>query len=63
MKDLREKTGRFTEIKLLGDVRIEDGCLVLGGKGATVITTCSGGDDGKPVSVPQDLVVHQPGAG
>ncbi len=50
---LREKTGRFTEIKLIGDVRLEDGCLVLGGKGATVITTASGSDDGKPVSVPK----------
>lgn len=38
---LREKTGRFTEIQLLGDVRIEDGCLVLNGKDATVITACS----------------------
>ena len=50
---LREKTGRFTEIKLLGDVRLEDGCLVLGGKGAAVITTCSGGDDGKGVPLPK----------
>ena len=50
---LREKTGRFTEIKLIGDVHLEDGCLVLGGKGATVITTCSGGDAGQPVSVPK----------
>lgn len=50
---LREKTGRFTDIKLLGDVRIEEGCLVLNGKGATVITTCSGGDAGKAVSVPK----------
>ena len=30
---LREKTGRFNQIQLLGDVRIEDGCLVLGGQG------------------------------
>jgi beta-fructofuranosidase len=43
---LREKTGRFTEIKLAGDVRIQDGCLVLAGKGATVITSCS--DEGVP---------------
>jgi beta-fructofuranosidase len=50
---LREKTGRFTEIKLLGEVRIEDGCLVLGGKGATVFTTCTGGQDGKPISIPK----------
>jgi beta-fructofuranosidase len=38
---LREKTGRFTEIKLIGDVRIENGCLVLAGNGATVINFCS----------------------
>ncbi len=50
---LREKTGRFTEIKLVGDVRLQDGCLGLGGKGATVISTCSGGDEGKTVSVPK----------
>ena len=36
---LREKTGRFTEIKLIGKVRIEDGCLVLEGDGATVIAS------------------------
>ena len=50
---LREKAGRFNEIKILGDVRIDDGCLVLGGKGATVITTSPGGDDGKPVAIPK----------
>ena len=50
---LREKMGHFTEITLLGDVRIEDGCLVLGGKGATVITTSSGDGDGKSVSIPK----------
>ncbi len=33
---LREKTGRFNQIMLMGDVRIDHGCLVLGGKGATV---------------------------
>ncbi len=33
---LREKTGRFNNIQLAGDVRVADGCLVLGGKGATV---------------------------
>lgn len=49
---LREKTGRFTDIKLAGDVRIEDGCLVLGGKGATVTTACSD-DSGKTVAVPK----------
>ena len=38
---LREKMGRFTDIQLLGDVRIEQGCLVLNGKGASVITTAS----------------------
>ncbi len=33
---LREKTGRFNQIKFIGDVRIEKGCLVLPGKGASV---------------------------
>jgi len=50
---LREKTGRFTDIKLIGDVRIAGGCLVLNGKGATVITTTSGDNDAKPVAVPK----------
>ena len=50
---LREKTGRFTDIKLVGDVRLADGCLVLGEKGGTVITTCPGASDGKQLSVPK----------
>jgi beta-fructofuranosidase len=51
---LREKTGRFDELKLIGDVRIEDGSLVLGGKGATVIAVASGGGGGgKPVAIPR----------
>lgn len=50
---LREKTGRFREIQLVGDVRVEGGCLVLGGDGATVITTCSGGEGGRQVEVPR----------
>ena len=50
---LREKTGRFTEIKLVGDVRLEDGCLVLNGKGASVISIASGGDAGQTLSVPK----------
>lgn len=49
---LREKTGRFTEIKLVGDVRIENGCLVLSGKGATVINSISA-DPGQRVAVPR----------
>jgi len=57
---LREKTGRFTEIKLEGDVHIADGCLVLGGKGATVITTCSVGDDGKSITVPKAWSFNSP---
>lgn len=57
---LREKTGRFTEIKLIGDVRIEAGCLVLGGKGATVISTCSGNGDGTQVSVPKTWSFDSP---
>lgn len=50
---LREKTGRFTEFKLLGDVRLADGCLVLGGGGATVIARADGGDGGEGVSLPR----------
>ncbi|MFM1944037.1 MAG: Sucrose-6-phosphate hydrolase [Verrucomicrobiota bacterium] len=50
---LRERTGRFREIQLVGDVRIVDGCLELGGDGATVITTCSGGEGGAQVEVPR----------
>lgn len=38
---LREKTGRFNEIKLVGDVSVKDGCLVLPGHGATLVTTFS----------------------
>ena len=29
----KKKTGRFSDIRLIGDVRIEKGCLVLGGNG------------------------------
>jgi beta-fructofuranosidase len=50
---LREKTGRFTEIQLLGDVRLEDGALVLGGKGATVINTALGDGGDNPLAVPK----------
>jgi beta-fructofuranosidase len=50
---LRERTGRFNEIKLIGDVRIDDGCLVLAGKGASVITICAGGEEGKQVFIPK----------
>ena len=57
---LREKMGRFTDIKLLGDVRIEEGCLVLGGKGATVITTASGDSDGKQISAPKAWSFNSP---
>lgn len=34
---LREKTGRFNQFRLLGDVKLFGGCLVLGGKGASLI--------------------------
>ncbi len=49
---LREKTGRFTEMKLIGDVSMKEGCLVLGGQGATVIAACSApeGEDGALMS-------------
>ena len=50
---LREKTGRFTEFKLIGDVKIENGCLVLNGKGATVIATATGDGNDKPIAVPK----------
>ncbi|HTQ11058.1 MAG TPA: GH32 C-terminal domain-containing protein [Fimbriimonadaceae bacterium] len=48
---LREKTGRFTEIRLIGDVRIDGGCLVLGGKGASVIETAPG-EEGRTAPTP-----------
>jgi len=57
---LREKTGRFREVQLIGDVRIADGCLVLAGKGATVITTCSGGDEGNQIAVPKSWSFTSP---
>lgn len=38
---LREKTGRFTEIRLMGGVSVQDGCLVLPGNGATVFASFS----------------------
>lgn len=50
---LREKTGRFAEIQLVGDVRIEDGCLVLNGKGASVISTAFDDSHGPQVGVPK----------
>lgn len=42
---LREKTGRFNEMKWAGNVRLVEGCLVLGGKGATVFATSREGED------------------
>ncbi len=62
---LREKTGRFNELRLLGDVRIADGCLVLGGNGATFMAASvpeGGGSTGVPRSwsftgaVPEEVV-------
>lgn len=38
---LRERTGRFNEIKLIGDLSVKDGCLVLPGDGATLIAASS----------------------
>lgn len=55
---LREKTGRFTEIQLVGDVRLEDGCLVLGGKGASVISTAVG--DGPATPLPKEWTFDSP---
>lgn len=50
---LREKTGRFTEIKLIGDVRIDGGALFLNGKGATVVCVSAGEGDGTQAPVPR----------
>ena len=57
---LREKTGRFNQISLMGDVHIADGCLVLPGKGATVITTCLSGEEGNQISVPRTWSFNSP---
>ena len=57
---LREKMGRFTDIQLLGDVRIEEGSLVLGGKGATVINTAHADSDGKQISAPKAWSFNSP---
>lgn len=59
-EDLREKQSRFDEIKLIGDVRIEAGCLVLGPKGAAVIATSSGREEGKRVPVPKEWSYSSP---
>lgn len=55
---LREKTGRFNELRLLGDVRVEDGCLVLNGRGATLVAS-SAAVDGQGIAVPK---VWSPGS-
>ncbi len=57
---LREKMGRFTDIQLIGDVRIVEGCLVLGGKGATVINTSHGDSAGKQTSAPKAWSFNSP---
>jgi beta-fructofuranosidase len=46
---LREKTGRFTEIRLIGETRLQGGCLTLPGKGATVIAFSTGGETTAPL--------------
>jgi beta-fructofuranosidase len=61
---LRENTGRFTEIRLIGGVKLENGCLVLPGNGATVVETAAGDAASAPVPrewgftgpVPDDVV-------
>ena len=49
---LREKTGRFNEIKLTGGATTKDGCLVLPGKGSTMIAASSANEaeDGRLVA-------------
>ena len=60
MKGFAEKTGRFTEIRLIGDVRIDDGCLVLAARARRSSPPVPGGDGRQPDSRSQDLVVHRP---
>ncbi len=48
---IQEKTGRFTDIRLVGDVHVVDGCLVLGGKGASLISAAPG--EGKTSPIPK----------
>ncbi len=57
---LREKTGRFNQISLSGDVRIEDGCLVLPGRGATVFTSNLNSDDTNQSPVPRTWSLSSP---
>ena len=57
---LREKTGRFNQISLLGDVRIEDGCLVLPGNGATVFTSSLNSDEANQIPVPRMWSLSDP---
>lgn len=49
---LREETGRFGLISITGDVHLAEGCLVLGGKGATVANYPT--PSGATVSVPKE---------
>lgn len=50
---LREKTGRYTQIQLDGDVRLAEGALVLGGHGATVIFSPKPADGEPSVEAPR----------
>jgi beta-fructofuranosidase len=45
-----EKTGRFTRMSTVGDVRVENGALVLGGGGATLIESAKA--EGEDVGIP-----------
>lgn len=47
---LREKTGRFNEIRLIGDAGVRDGCLVLPGKDGTVVCARSAEGRGETMS-------------
>lgn len=60
---LREKTGRFNEIRLLGDVRVQKGCLVLPGNGATLIAAATPPPADGPITwapIPSDWSVTGP---
>ncbi|MCX6226403.1 MAG: hypothetical protein NTV01_16920, partial [Bacteroidia bacterium] len=37
---MQDQTGRFTDIRISGEVSIENGCLVLGDKNATLVAAC-----------------------
>jgi beta-fructofuranosidase len=55
---IQERTGRFPIVKILGDVSVRDGALVLGGDHATVIASPEA--DGKTIETPGSWTTDQP---